>query len=894
MLEHPPLPSSSRPRIRTLHAVCWLLGAALYFGGQLPLQAQSYPHARLDTVTPPGGKIGTTVEVVLSGADLEDITALYFSDGRLKAELVPPPPPDPKVKNPPPHPLMFKVTIPADMPVGIYDVRAVGKWGITNPRAFAVGDLAEVMEKEPNNDVDKAQKVELNTTINGNIGATTDVDYSVFTGKKGQRVLVICEASSIDSKLNPLVEVYTTKGLRLAGNSQYFDRNAVVDCILPDDGDYLVRLSDFAYQAGGAAYFYRLSITTAPWIDAVYPPAVEKGKPATLTLFGRNLPGGKIEPGLTYSGRPMEKAQVQYNPMAMGPGKDNLLDFKGLLLPPTVALEGTEFRVKNPTGSSNPALLTFTDAPVVLANGKNNALDQAQKVNLPCTVCGILEKEGEQDWYSFAGKKGDVLSFECFGDRLGSPRGFHLQVRKVDGKDNPIVATFETNPEFPAPNQGFTFDTEDPKGKFAIPTDGDYLLQVTTHGGQKATGARVVYRVDLNKEKPDFRLLLVENENDHAGSFTVNKGGSQEIYVHLIRQDGFDGEVLLEAEGLPSGVTCVPQVVGPKIKKGTLVVQAAEGAPDSAGPIKIKGTALIDGKAVVRPAQAACVVWPVPPQGQIPAISRLTRSICMAVRDKGPFALTVDTKDLSVPVGGNLEFKINIKRNDPEFKAKVDLVRLSSPVLTNGQFIAVPAAAIDANKNEVLVKFAVPGNTQPGTYSLVFQGKAKFNVTDTKDKKKKKNADIFEATPPVKVIVYDKIAEVVVANPKVAVKAGENAELLVKVNRLNGYQGEYDVTVTVPGGIAGVTVDKAKIPAGANEVKLVLKTAKNASVTTNPNYAVKLTGKVGTLTFNSEAKFEVNIAKAAAALTPPAADPLVRRIEPILALPVLLLASEAR
>src|SRR5205823_3402748 len=135
-----------------------------------------------------------------------------------------------------------------------------------------------------------------------------------------------------------------------------------------------------------------------------------------------------------------------------------------------------------------------------------------------------------------------------------------------------------------------------------------------------------------------------------------------------------------------------------------------------------------------------------------PAISRLTRSICLAVREKGPYALIAETKELMVPVGGNAEVKFKIKRNAADFKVKVDLVRLSSPVLTNGQPIAVPAAAIDANKDEVLVKFAVPGNTQPGVYSLVFQGKAKYNINDPKDAKKKKNADIYEATPPVKFV----------------------------------------------------------------------------------------------------------------------------------------------
>ena len=121
----------------------------------------------------------------------------------------------------------YKVTIPADVPIGIHDVRIFNKWGISNPRAFVVGDQTEVLEKEPNNDVPQAQKVELNTTINGVISTPTDVDYFSFAGKKGQRVVVSCLASSIDSRLHPVVELYDPSGKMLASNRDYRGQDEV-------------------------------------------------------------------------------------------------------------------------------------------------------------------------------------------------------------------------------------------------------------------------------------------------------------------------------------------------------------------------------------------------------------------------------------------------------------------------------------------------------------------------------------------------------------------------------------------------------------------------------------------------------------------------------------------
>ena len=76
------------------------------------------------------------------------------------------------------------------------------------------------------------------------------MDYYRFAGKKGQRVVVSCLASSIDSKLNAEVEVWDKGGTRLASNRNYRDNDALLDVTLPGDGDYLVRVNSFAYLLG--------------------------------------------------------------------------------------------------------------------------------------------------------------------------------------------------------------------------------------------------------------------------------------------------------------------------------------------------------------------------------------------------------------------------------------------------------------------------------------------------------------------------------------------------------------------------------------------------------------------------------------------------------------------
>src|SRR5262245_64516363 len=75
-----------------------------------PLAAQppagGLPQPRLNVVMPPGAKVGTTVEVTVTGLDLDEPRALIASHPGIKAELVvpPAPPPDPKKAAPMPMP----------------------------------------------------------------------------------------------------------------------------------------------------------------------------------------------------------------------------------------------------------------------------------------------------------------------------------------------------------------------------------------------------------------------------------------------------------------------------------------------------------------------------------------------------------------------------------------------------------------------------------------------------------------------------------------------------------------------------------------------------------------------------------------------------------------------
>ena len=153
--------------------------------------ATAQPGPQLLTVFPPGAKAGDTVEVTFSGVGFDGDEKLLFSAKGFTAEPVGKATVDPKApKGQPAAAVKFKVTAPKDA-TGTHDVRVVSKSGLSNPRAFVVSGMTDVNEVEPNNDVPQAQKIDLETTVNGVISAPTDVDFVVFKAKAGQNVGVL-------------------------------------------------------------------------------------------------------------------------------------------------------------------------------------------------------------------------------------------------------------------------------------------------------------------------------------------------------------------------------------------------------------------------------------------------------------------------------------------------------------------------------------------------------------------------------------------------------------------------------------------------------------------------------------------------------------------------------
>lgn len=227
-------------------------------------------------IFPLGGRRGSTTEVKLSGVNLpEEAVSLDLADD------VPP----------------------------RQRVQVTAEGYVSNARPFAVGDVPEVAETEPNETPEAAQRVEIPATVNGRIGASGDADCFVFPARAKQTLVMEVVARRLDSPLDSILTLWNAKGQQILENDDTVDRSeglvthhadSYLTYTFPADGDYVLKIAD-AQGKGGDEYAYRLSVTPPrpDYILRLRPdnPRVPQGGTAMFTVmaFRRDGFGGEIK-----------------------------------------------------------------------------------------------------------------------------------------------------------------------------------------------------------------------------------------------------------------------------------------------------------------------------------------------------------------------------------------------------------------------------------------------------------------------------------------------------------------------------------------------------------------------------------------------------------------------
>ena len=698
--------------------------AILFFSA--PQSRAQLPNSNLEMISPAFARAGTEVEVNLSGKDLEELTGLRFNDARIVArqKMLPV---DDFFPKPRPDGNRFVVTIPGDLPPGIYEARSLGYFGLSTARPFMVlpKDAAEMEESSDHSKRENALSLPIETGLTGTIDAG-NLDWFQMKGKKGERLLIEVWAERLDSKLDGMLAVYDQAGRELESNRQHFGRDPFVDFTPPADGEYWVSLADILYR-GGSQYFYRIKVSRGPHIDFVFPPAGLPGKKTKFTLYGRNLPGGSLGEGVKIGGKLLESVEVEIQ-MPSAPSVPK--SFTGRT-PREDLLPAFEYRYKN----SNPVRIGFATAPVVPEDSPSGA---PQKVSVPCEVAGRFDQPGDSDAYRFMATRGTSYWIESISQQMTAATDTVILLRKIgrDETGKETVTAVSENDERPSyfsadRHDSSNADTNDAVLSFTADADAEYEIKLINNLGSGDPAHQ--YRLAIRNASPDFQLLTTTElnimaSNGRAGfpaAQLVRRGGSIVYRVIAPRRDGFDGDIVITMEGLPKGVNAQPLVFSGQTDNGFLTVLAAPDAPAWAGPVRIVGKANIHGKEIVRTARNASLVW-----GSIFADSyrvrtRLDLETVLSVTDRENAPALVSQADPAKKweVELNQKLDIPVKVTDSAMRKGNLTVQVHGfpGMLRSPPNVAIPEKAKDG---KITIDFKPNGNfkVESGRYQFVLQG----------------------------------------------------------------------------------------------------------------------------------------------------------------------------
>lgn len=580
---------------------------------QMSLLAQ-LPQARLDTVFPPGGKQGNEVQVSLTGEHLDGLRQLLFSHPGIQSDINP----DAPTSNATPS--SFRVAISDDVPPGHYEVRTAGYFGVSNPRTFVIGSHTEITKQGKPHRADQAMDLPLETIVNGTTDPQAMDHYSVILNA-GSTYAIECVAASIDSRLSPLMILIDPESKESARTRS----GGLIHFIAQRTGPHIIRLHDALYQ-GGTHYYYRL-------------------KTSTLTST--------------------ESHQLLPENIRRKPGD--------------VEINVHDKRVGRTVGISGPQFRAFISKASVEEQEPNNTPEQAQLIQVPCELSGRFESNQDVDRFQFEAKKGEMWWMEVISDRIGQPTSPFLLVQRMDANaEHPIklhtVREVYAQTKNPLGRQ-LDLTHRDPVWRFEAPQDGFYQLRLSDLFRHAETPHTFAYRIIIRKPKPDFTLIALSSHakqinNDsrviQPSETSLRRGMTWPLELAVLRRDGFNGSIKVQATDLPEGVTSQPGWIADGEDRGWIFLTASTNAPASWTSIKIQGHATIDAKEMTHEAQSATTIWTVDDYNNQPLEQRLTAAQWLATHaeETSPIIIAPSKTNIRASNGQKVDIPLTVTWNE--------------------------------------------------------------------------------------------------------------------------------------------------------------------------------------------------------------------------------------
>jgi hypothetical protein len=484
-----------------------------------------YNPSQLRALSRSGAQVNTTFDLAATVGDkLDEVDKLYFSHPGITSEL--------KSLDPiaftedrRPHHGQFTVHVPADIPAGRYEVRAGGRHGVSNPRAFLVSPLANQMLASVSHDAKAPTPLPLNSLLHAK-ATPANVDCFGISIGEGESLRIELLAQRLDSRMIGQLTLYDSGNRMVAWSRGADEVDPLLTFEAPIAGEYVLAVQDFLYR-GGAEFHYQVAAqpaTTA--VDLVQRVA---GAPGQLPLLWPTRASTTLERqalGAATGSGEMETIDVpgQTTRWFSSDRSDSVFDFS--------ANEGEQFAID----IVSQRLVQPTDARLIVRR------IEPQPSGPPKLHDLLNVDDGQQigDAAINLRTKDPTALFKA-----PATASYRLTVRDLDhGQMLSLRQKYQLR--IGHPNPGFDL---------------------------------VAYRAyahrDANQSQPFASKLF--------------RGGAEEIRVLAIRRDGWTGPIRLAVENLPAGVTCREAVIAANQNQIQLTLSAAEDAASVAAAFGVVG-----------------------------------------------------------------------------------------------------------------------------------------------------------------------------------------------------------------------------------------------------------------------------------------------------------------
>lgn len=537
--------------------------------GQLPV-------IELRSLVPMVVQSGATIPMRTDAASGEEIDRLVFSQAAIQATLVtsdPRPLTDQRVAQ---HG-QFQVAFPADLPIGLVEARAAGRFGISNPRPLLVTPLpvqeAPADRGTPEAPVELPPNIWWHTQAGG-----AQKSYLKLTAPAGQLCSLWIFSPPNHTRALPAVVIRDAAGReilrsRVQGGAPWSWSQT------PDaDTQYIVELRDFLYRGGDEMRYCVLhGQGQLPWQSLEPLPDSLATSPASSLGYAR-----WFDPA------------VPVSTLAETPEAKPLAVAVPALVEGAIEADFDRDAIEFPVAANRPVMIE------VLSDRINQWTDLRlviDKVDRSAEGVEKLERIAVID---------DLGALGAPAMSLGTRDPAHLLNLPADSTVRATLMDLQTGRRI-----------------------------------QRSAYRCLIREAKPDVESIAYWPFPTNNAaTGRPAGVHLLRGGNQSLRVVVRRLDGWSGPVRLKIDPLPPGIQCPEFVLSPEQSEGELVLSAAEDAPAFLGPVQVLASARIGEADVVKQSAYGTLAQPATgDRGGIQ--SRQCDSLWLAVSDRDLHPLQV-------------------------------------------------------------------------------------------------------------------------------------------------------------------------------------------------------------------------------------------------------------